>query len=127
MWKKDGRTAENIPDAAGWENLLQQITDGLQNLLQRTAASALTGLEEAEHFTGFHPVPVSRFLSERIASGGETVLSDVLYPLQGERRIGGGEDCRSPRRQETLRQRQGRTPYETARELQKQSELLLRT
>ena len=123
MWEKNDNTAEQIPDTAEWENWILQLSENLREMLQLTAASVLADLDTGRYFPPIRPVPVSGFLTERIASAG-----DMAVLPQWERGAGMQEEYPLPSlRQENSHRRVRRTPYETARELQKQSELLLRT
>lgn len=125
MRKIENGTAEKIPDAAWWENWLLTLSAGLRETLQMTAA-AMTEIGGTLQPVSFRPVPVSGVLTERIVSGGGAVLpgDGSISVLQDSDPV---QATVSSQRQVRQYRRNSRTSYETARELQKQSELLLRT
>jgi len=125
MWEKDDRTAEGIPDTAKWERWLLRLSENMGEMLQLTALSVLEGLRGRTVSASFRPVPVNGLLTERIAAGGDVALP---FSVGGERSLLPEEGAAmSFRGQGHTGRRNSRTPYETARELQRQSELLLRT
>ena len=125
MWEKDDMAAKQIPDMTEWAQRILRLAEGLEEMLQQTAVSVLAGAYGKGDSAPFRAVPVSGFLTEWIASGGDLALPLSLTEgksvMQEERCTG------SSLRQGHSVGRGNRTPYETARELQKQSELLLRT
>ena len=123
MEKNGDRAAGQVPDTAGWERWILQLSERMREVLQTTVSLTLAGMEKSGMLYTVRPMPVRAFLTERIASAG-----DMAVLPQWERGAGMQEEYPLPSlRQENSHRRVRRTPYETARELQKQSELLLRT
>ena len=123
MGEKSDNMAARIPDTAAWDKWILQLSEHLQEMLQLTASSVLAGLDDTGIAASIRPVPVNGILAERIAVGGDLALplTEGDYGIMEE-----SHRASSPGQTDPYRQVR-RTPYETARELQKQSELLLRT
>lgn len=121
MEKNGDMTAVQVPDPAGWERWLLQLTEKMGEMLQTTVSLMLSGMERGGIPSALRPMPVSAFLTERIVSGGgDAVLSlpEGISAVPAEQTAVSSTYVRKKRKS---------TPYETARELQRQSELLLRT
>ena len=121
MEKNGDMAAVQVPDTAGWAHWLLQLSEKMREVLQATVSLTLAGMEKSGMPSDLRPMPVSTILTERIVSGGgDTALSfpEGMSAVPAEQTAGS-----SP----YVRKRRKSTPYETARELQRQSELLLRT
>lgn len=121
MEKNGDMAAVQVPDTAGWERWLLQLSEKMREVLQTTVSLTLAGMEKSGIPSEQRPMPVSAFLTERIVSGaGDTALSllEGVSAVPVEQTAGSFP---------YIRKRRKTTPYETARALQRQSELLLRT
>ncbi len=121
MEKNGDRAAGQVPDTAGWERWILQLSERMREVLQTTVSLTLAGMEKSGMRCAVRPMPVSAFLTEQIVSGaGDTALSlpEGTSVVPAEQTAGSSL---------YVRKRRKTTPYETARALQRQSELLLRT
>lgn len=121
MEKNGDMAVVQVPDTAGWERWLLQLSEKMREMLQTTVSLTLAEMEKRGMPSALRPMPVSAFLTERIVSGaGDTALSlpEGTSVVSAEQTAGAFPYVRKKRKA---------TPYETARALQRQSELLLRT